>query len=95
MKYAVDGLRKLVAEFHAEGYVHGDLRGANILADQTNFCQLIDFDWGGKCGEAKYPTLSLNEQLTKGRTNETDLIIRKEDGDAVLTGTLAILKLAP
>ena len=30
MKYAVDGLRKLVAEFHAEGYVHGDLRGANI-----------------------------------------------------------------
>lgn len=37
MKYSIEGLRKLVAEFHAEGFVHGDLRGVNILANQKNF----------------------------------------------------------
>ncbi len=72
----------------------GTYGGANILADQTNFW-LIDFDWGGKRGEAKYPSLSLNEQVLKGRTVQTDLMIRKEDDDAVLAETFAILKLAP
>lgn len=48
---------------HAGGYVHGDVRDANILVDRESLSSkdgevklhLIDFDWAGCVGEAKYP----------------------------------------
>lgn len=51
---------------------------------------LIDFDWGGKAGEAFYPTLNLNDELLQGRTSD-DLRITKEDDRRVLRNTLAKL----
>ncbi|GJJ15115.1 hypothetical protein Clacol_009390 [Clathrus columnatus] len=35
--------------------VHGDLRRSNILITGTGKVLLIDFDWAGKYGEARYP----------------------------------------
>jgi hypothetical protein len=39
------------------GMVHGDLRMANIMlkAGEERKAVLIDFDWAGKAGEARYP----------------------------------------
>ena len=81
-----DQLKQLVESFHAAGYVHGDLRCPNILV-AGNKVMLIDFDWGGKEGEAFYPHGRLNSQLTEGR-KEGGLMITKEDDRRVLAITL-------
>lgn len=53
-------LRGLVDCFHQLGYVHGDLRDANILC-KGDCVKLIDFDWGGKEGQVEYPTKRLHD----------------------------------
>jgi hypothetical protein len=49
----------LIEGLHDEGYVHGDLRGANLLVAtdgrQESLFKLIDFDWAGEAGVVKYP----------------------------------------
>lgn len=82
----VDKLRKLVESFHAEGFVHGDLRAPNIICG-GNRVMVIDFDWGGKEGEVSYPHGPLNADLTIGR-DSTNLKITKGDDVRVLEGTL-------
>ncbi|PFH48180.1 hypothetical protein AMATHDRAFT_130597, partial [Amanita thiersii Skay4041] len=50
----------LIDDFQRHGFVHGDIREANILigpeqeSDELVF-KLIDFDWAGKVGMAHYP----------------------------------------
>ena len=50
----IDQLRTAVDALHVAGYVHGDLRGPNLLIAKDGL-KLIDFDWCGKAGEARYP----------------------------------------
>ncbi|KAF8589611.1 hypothetical protein K439DRAFT_323734 [Ramaria rubella] len=47
----------LVDKFHNATFVHGDVRDTNILVpkDGPNLLRLVDFDWGGKVQEARYP----------------------------------------
>ena len=47
LRMAMDGL-------HEAGYVHGDLRGPNLLIAKDGL-KLVDLDWCGKAGEARYP----------------------------------------
>ena len=49
----------LVTSFHDEKFVHGDIRDSNLLVrmDGELEIKLIDFDWGGKDGEVRYPVL--------------------------------------
>ena len=42
---------KIIKELHDNDYVHGDLHHPNFIADRESLW-LIDFDWGGKQGEA-------------------------------------------
>ena len=50
-----------VRMLHQEGFVHGDVRKANVLIDVESLISddvkihLIDFDRAGPIGEAKYP----------------------------------------
>ncbi|KAF8634753.1 hypothetical protein AX15_000719 [Amanita polypyramis BW_CC] len=51
-------IRKNLEQLHQAGYVHGDIRDANIMvsrkpADKLFF--LLDFDWAGKIREITYP----------------------------------------
>ena len=54
----------LVSSFHAKGFVHGDMRDANILVHKVNNgtleMKLVDFDWGGEAGKVHYP-YSIND----------------------------------
>jgi hypothetical protein len=84
-------LLRLVRTFHAENFVHGNLRDANILCKDATV-MLVDFDWGGKVGEATYPTLDLIPELLDGRTSN-GLKITKEDDVRVLRKTLVRLQL--
>ena len=81
-------LQDLVKSFHAENFVHGDLRDTNIICDDERFF-LIDFDWGGKLGEACYPVkfYELNPELVQGRPS-SNMLITAEDDDRVLETTM-------
>lgn len=53
---------EIVQNLHDNNLVHGDIRPANILADLETLAEskscaihIIDFDWAGTIGEAKYP----------------------------------------
>ncbi|KAF5316481.1 hypothetical protein D9619_006109 [Psilocybe cf. subviscida] len=83
-----DQVKRLVKDFHDEGFVHGDLRAANILFNKSsNNFWLIDFDWGGKADKVAYPTWFLHKELLNGRESK-DLIIHKVDDERILQATL-------
>ncbi|PFH48176.1 hypothetical protein AMATHDRAFT_42456 [Amanita thiersii Skay4041] len=51
----------LMNEFQQHGFVHGDIRKANILIGRAEgsgelVFKLVDFDWAGKVGMAHYPS---------------------------------------
>lgn len=41
-------IEQMLRELHRNGYVFGDLREPNIILNQANKIQLIDFDWAGQ-----------------------------------------------
>jgi serine/threonine protein kinase len=61
-------LRQAIKHLHCNGYVFGDLRDPNVLVTQDGSAMLVDFDWCGKRGEARYPLdINLNkEEICKG-----------------------------
>ncbi|KAI9508512.1 hypothetical protein F5148DRAFT_1375789 [Russula earlei] len=83
----------LMESFHEAGFVHGDLREPNILCDGENV-MLLDFDWGGKAGDAQYPTGRLIKELTFGRAEDANSIITTNDDRRVLRNTLDRFKIA-
>ena len=42
--------------------MHGDIRAPNILVGADGQPQMIDFDWSGKVGAARYP-VRLNRDI--------------------------------
>lgn len=48
-------VRDAVRVLHENGFVHGDLRSQNIMLDKALRIRVIDFDWAGKEGVARYP----------------------------------------
>lgn len=42
---------------HLNGLVFGDLRPPNVMITKANEVKLIDFNWAGEEGQAKYPSL--------------------------------------
>lgn len=47
-------LKTAVEVMHAKNFVHGDLRPQNIPVVDNKVC-LLDFDWAGNEGTARYP----------------------------------------
>ena len=56
-------LYEAMQKLHSLGFVHGDLRPQNILAlPADKGVRIVDFDWCGPLGEAKYPAdINLSE----------------------------------
>lgn len=40
---------------HSKGFCHGDFRPSNIFVTSSKTINIIDYDWAGEIGEAKYP----------------------------------------
>ena len=38
-----------------KNFVHGDLRMLNLIVDHSNRIYVLDFDWSGEEGIARYP----------------------------------------
>ncbi|KAG8984784.1 hypothetical protein FRB94_005606 [Tulasnella sp. JGI-2019a] len=68
---------------HSAGYVHRDFRDTNLLVSQDGedlALNLLDFDWGGKVGEARYPMLVNNVSVTRPEgATEGKLITKAHD----------------
>ena len=87
-------LTHLMKEFHDEGFVHGDLRDANLILRKGEPARiiLVDYDWGGKVGDVMFPARLLHEDLTW--TDLKSLEITKDHDRRVLRTTFAKLKLS-
>lgn len=75
---------EIVRTIHKINYVHGDLRLANFICDGGRLL-LIDFDWGGRDGEVKFPDVELQLGLRSDRGEE---LITKYRDLAVIRDTI-------
>lgn len=73
-------INDVVKEIHSHGYVHGNLRPPNFIINAGRLL-LVDFDWGGKEGEVKFPQVQLHPSLWLGRWDTN--IIKDHDEKAV------------
>ncbi|EPZ31380.1 Tyrosine-protein kinase domain-containing protein, partial [Rozella allomycis CSF55] len=49
---------------HANNFVHGDLRNSNVLVNNDQDICILDFDWAGQTGQARYPIfINIDENL--------------------------------
>ena len=65
---------------HHMNYVLGDLRKPNVLVTPDhNLYYLIDFDWAGPLGEARWPLTRSAEPLWPQDTNAGGIITREND----------------
>ncbi|KAH9924943.1 hypothetical protein B0H21DRAFT_764570, partial [Amylocystis lapponica] len=105
-KLGVDVLadvRRAISLLHDEGLVYGDLRRPNIMvvdrvvsnkseteAESTPCTMLIDFDWAGEDGKARYPT-TLNDlgDIDWAPGVERNGLVRKEH-DNYMLGRLSV-----
>jgi len=63
----VDRIQEAIYMVHREGYVHGDLREANIMVNQhhtTHKFMIIDWDWSGAIQVARYP-MHVNQEVMR------------------------------
>ena len=54
-------VRRALELLHSHGLVFGDLRAPNIMITKNGKVKLIDFNWAGEGGQAKYPSLISSE----------------------------------
>ena len=80
-------VRRALGILHSNGLVFGDLRGPNIMVTKKGEVKLIDFNWAGIDGQAKYPSL-----ITVAPSMWPDgvgaLFVMKREHDAVMWGKL-------
>ncbi len=81
-------IMRQISNLHERGSVHGDIRTANIMVNKDSFktghFMLIDFDWAGVAGVARYPG-SLNKKgvIRPEDVRPGDLIKKKHDMDMI------------
>jgi hypothetical protein len=65
----VERVEEILDCLETGGMVHGDLRMANIMlkAGEEEKAVLIDFDWAGRVGEARYPITRSDDLGYPGR----------------------------
>ncbi|KAF8341490.1 uncharacterized protein EI90DRAFT_3034109, partial [Cantharellus anzutake] len=72
---ALNTLPSVIESLHAKNFVYGDLRPPNIIITVEGKVQLIDFDWAGKNGEARYP-LSISTSIKWPEADQWERSIR-------------------
>ncbi|KAJ2913993.1 hypothetical protein MD484_g6412, partial [Candolleomyces efflorescens] len=79
---------KAVQHLHVNGLVHGDVRPPNIMimdgtdGDEGSRVRILDFDWAGREGEARYP-YRLSPGLWADGVRDNELILAAHDLEMV------------
>jgi serine/threonine protein kinase len=68
---------------HDQGLVFGDLRRPNIMITKDGRVKLIDFNWAGEEGQAKYPSL-ISQEIHWPEGVKAVAVIRREHDLAML-----------
>jgi serine/threonine protein kinase len=68
---------------HDQGLVFGDLRRPNVMITKDGKVKLIDFNWAGEDGQAKYPPL-ISQEIRWPEGVKAMAVIRKEHDLAML-----------
>jgi serine/threonine protein kinase len=71
---------------HLGGLVFGDLRPPNVIITKANKVKLIDFNWAGEEGQAKYPSLISSD--IKWAAGVESLGVIKKDHDMEMLNQL-------
>ncbi|KAG6847753.1 hypothetical protein H0H93_006195 [Arthromyces matolae] len=72
---------------HDGGFVHGDIRGPNIVIIEKGSevsIHIIDFDWAGKDGDATYP-LDINLDVQRPKEVAAGGLITMDDDDVMVS----------
>jgi hypothetical protein len=74
---AIDEIRSGLVMLHQAGYVHGDIRDANVMVpkDGSTGFMLVDFDWAGKIGVVRYPALVNRKDILRPEGAEDGKLI--------------------
>jgi serine/threonine protein kinase len=97
-KSIIDQVERAIKELHSEGFVFGDLRRPNIMivgsssrkrdSEGTELgleVKLIDFDWAGDDGVARFPwALNISGDIKWAEGIEPGAIIKKEHDKRML-----------
>jgi hypothetical protein len=75
-KRQLELVKQAIELLHSRDLVFGDLRVPNILVKDESV-MIIDFDWCGKAGEARYPA-TLNDAVDWPKGVEPDAVMLKE-----------------
>ena len=83
-------VNNMVQVLHEEGFVHGDIRDINLLVNVESLASddvavhVVDFDWAGRIGEARYP-MGVNTKTVwrPAGVKNGELITTKHDEDMV------------
>jgi serine/threonine protein kinase len=84
-------VEKIVQILHDAGHVHGDIRNTNILVDLGSLdsddvkVHLVDFDWAGLIGEARYPIGVNGKTVKRPEGAEDGEIITIEHDNAMVS----------
>jgi len=82
-------IREKLSSLHRAGFVHGDIRDANILVRcesevaGSEKVWFIDFDWSGRIGEVCYPA-NLNQEIRRHEDAQDGKMIRPEHDMAMV-----------
>jgi serine/threonine protein kinase len=75
-------LNDVLGQMHQQGFVHGDIRNVNVMItnDPILAVMLVDFDWAGRIGEARYP-MNVNREYVYRPEGAVDneLILAEHD----------------
>jgi len=74
-------VKKVIGLLHDHNFVFGDLRLPNIMITRDMKVRLIDFNWAGVDGQAKYPLLISQEIGWPEGVKASALITREHDLD--------------
>lgn len=75
-------LDEVLGQMHQQGFVHGDVRNVNVMVTNgpTPAVMLVDFDWAGRIGEARYPMNVNREDVYRPEgAVDNELILAEHD----------------
>ncbi|KDQ56619.1 hypothetical protein JAAARDRAFT_194606 [Jaapia argillacea MUCL 33604] len=72
-------LKAAIDHLHEKDFVFGDLRQPNVMVSKGGKVQLIDFDWAGREGEARYPACISNSVDWPEGVEGLGKILKKHD----------------